>query len=532
MLDYQKAQKIIKNEDLRGKNPIPDLLGFLHVNRLFGNEFDQILNSYLDKVSKNKKYVKPLLRIDVPKSNFTIRPMARPYLEEWLLFESIINYISKIILTEHSAVCGRSFSILRYKEKIEKATDPWLKFDKKTRELYQNGYKHVVVTDITGYYENINLEELRSRLFDFINDDETNKKYIDALFNMLRKWSLERIDNYGLPQGPPASTFLGDFFLDHVDRKMENHDGYFRYMDDIKIFCKTEIEAKIALKELTIALRDLKLNINAKKTDILHNESIEQLLFDPHHELMNFVDEILNTSNYQLINSSVLPSLYKLFYNAFKEDPFEARHLNFSLYRLGILYNSGIEFDHDKIIKIILSHIESKPHHTAIFCDFLSNFSKSNQVWNELINFLDSENNIYDWQEMKILQCLLKFLVKPKSKEKNTLLRLCQDRNKHQLVNCFYLLICGKHGTNRERDLIKDMYKESDDNYKKMAIVMAIQQLGKPSRNDLYKRIKNTENEEIARFVEYIKSLKGPLYYLDTQKPKIETYKEFILEEY
>ena len=118
---------------------------------------------------------------------------------------------------------------------------------------------------------------------------------------MLRKWSLDRIENFGLPQGPPASSFLGDIFLDHVDRKMEKYEGYFRYMDDIKIFCKNEIEAKIALKDLIIFLRELKLNINAKKTDILHGEEIEHKLFDPHHELMTIIDKTLDSGNQTLI---------------------------------------------------------------------------------------------------------------------------------------------------------------------------------------------------------------------------------------
>ena len=93
-------------------------------------------------------------------------------------------------------------------------------------------------------------------------------------------WSQERIVDYGLPQGPPGCSFLADIYLDHVDRKMEKYVGYYRYMDDIRIFCKTEIESKITLKDLIISLRELKLNINAKKTALLFNEEIEKLLFE------------------------------------------------------------------------------------------------------------------------------------------------------------------------------------------------------------------------------------------------------------
>ncbi len=120
---------------------------------------------------------------------------------------------------------------------------------------------------------------------------------VNALTNMLRKWSEERIKDYSLPQGPPASSFLGDIYLDHVDRKMDKYEGYFRYMDDIKIFCKTELDAKKALKDLIIALRELKLNINAKKTDILIGEDIANKLFDPHHQLMKIIEDIISKKN-------------------------------------------------------------------------------------------------------------------------------------------------------------------------------------------------------------------------------------------
>jgi len=526
MLDYNYALKNLRKEELRGNNPVPDLLNFLHVSKLFGDKFDETLNLYLEHLNECYRDIKPLLKIDVPKNNFTIRPMSRPYLKEWLLYEAIIKNVSEKILLIHPDVCSRSYSIIRYKEKVTKASNPWLQFDNNAREFYNKGYNYAVKTDITGYYENINLEQLRSRVFDFLDETDENKKYVNLLFNMLRKWSLERIKNFGLPQGPPASSFLGDIFLDHVDRKMEKYQGYFRYMDDIRIFCQNEIEAKIALKELIISLRELKLNINAKKTDILVNEEIENKLFDPHHELMDFIDKAIDSGNHLLIENNVKNSLLKLFVDSFGEDPFDQRHLTFSLFRLDILYNSNININEELIINYILDNIQSKPHHTDIFCTFLINFSTNKNIWDALIQFLQSEENIYEWQEMKILQCLLRFNIKLDKNEREVIRTLCEDRNKHPIVGCFYILLFGKHCTNRERDIIIDMYNPADDNFRKSAILLAVQELGKASRNDFYSRIKSSDNEDISIFIDYIKTIKGPLYYLNIDKLKIETYKE------
>ena len=124
--------------------------------------------------------------------------------------------------------------------------------------------------------------ELRNRVVNYL---EENGHGIQLLFGLLETWSRERIRGYGLPQGPPASAFLADIFLDYVDRRMEKYEGYFRYMDDIRIFCKREIDAKLALKDLIIALRDLKLNINAKKTGMEQAELTVPLRPDLFHLL-------------------------------------------------------------------------------------------------------------------------------------------------------------------------------------------------------------------------------------------------------
>jgi len=94
---------------------------------------------------------------------------------------------------------------------------------------------------------------------------------------------------------------------------MEKYEGYFRYMDDIRIFCKREIEAKIALKDLIIALKNVKLNINAKKTSILKGGEIEEKLFDPHKSLLDIIDTLMKSGNKKLIKEKVIPCFIKNF---------------------------------------------------------------------------------------------------------------------------------------------------------------------------------------------------------------------------
>jgi hypothetical protein len=364
-----------------------------------------------------------------------------------------------------------------------------------------------VAADLTGYYENISLSELRKRIFNYLYDTDENKKAVSVLFRLLNKWSDERVSGYGLPQGPPSSSFLADIYLDYVDRQMEKYESYYRYTDDIRIFCKTEIEAKKALKDLIIALRWIKLNINAKKTRILSGKDIETSLFDPLKPLLNHIESIIKERNKEQIKA-VIPSLIKIFEGAFLDDPFEKRHLGFSLYRLGVLQSSDVAFNTKKIISLIKDNFISKPHHAGLFCFFLTLFPSDEDIFNFLISFLQSEHNIYEWQEVKVAQSLLKFNIKPDSQQVKFFIDSADNSNNHYASRAFYFLLAGKYGNNRDRELIVDSYDGTLNPYVKLSIILAVQEIGTPSRNDFYSRIKRNENDsEIIKFIDYVKAL-------------------------
>ena len=179
-------------------------------------------------------------------------------------------------------------------------------------------------------------------------------------------------------------------------------------------------------------------------------------------------------------------------------------------------------------MQIIKDNFISKPYHTGLFCDFLSMFPNDENIVKFLLEFLKSENNIYEWQELKILQTLLKFNVRINRENIKFFLNSAKDTNKHYAVRGFYFLLAGKYGNNRDKELIVDSYDSLSETYTKLAVILAVQELGKASRNDFYSRVKRLESDvKIKQFVDYVKSLRNPIYYLTKEKPKIETYEEF-----
>jgi len=521
-LDLDKALNSILKDDKRGDNPIPDPLRFSY----FALNKKELLQNFTKKLQNRDYLTRSLLTIDVPKDNFTIRPMARPEIQDWIIYQSLIDYLVPKIVPR---ISKRSFSIINFKNP-RRRIHAWQKFDEKDRNLYKSGYKYVVVTDISGYFENIDLEELRNKLINhIINTDIEAKKVIDFLYNdFLVPWSSGRVYNFGLPQGPTASAFLGDLYLDNVDREMEDEQGYFRYMDDIRIFCKGEIEAKKSLVKLIKALRKYKLNINAKKTRILQENEIDKELFDPKKPILDSIQSAFESRNYAKIQA-VIPILIDVLQGGFSDkNPFSKRHINFAIFRISILKASGLDFNEKLVIDLIIKNFVAKPQHADDFCSFLALFPQNKKVVEFLKSFLFSKENIYEWQEMHILRALLEMRVNIDRNLLKTFLNRFKDKNNHWAIRSLYGLLIGSYGKNTDRELLIDEFDSTELDELRKNIILAVQQLGIASRNKFYQKAQRKIWP--TSFVRYVKDLKQPMYFRPYDRIRIETFEveEFI----
>jgi hypothetical protein len=513
MKEIIKAIDNILKEDKRGNNPIPDPLRFSYIyphKEQVASEIDKIINEKSDYTAKE------ILRIDVPKENFTIRPMARPSLIDWVIYQYIVNSISPFITDN---ISSRSYSIKNFKNPKRKI-DPWKDFEGNSLKFCKSGYKFCVVTDISGYFENINLEELRSKIFNYVPDSKEDiKLLVNILFNkFLYRWSMGRLKHFGLPQGPQASSYLGDIYLDHIDKSMEKFDGYFRYMDDIRIFCKTKKDSRIALIELIRELRKYKLNINSKKTRILEDREIYNI-FDEDREFLNIIQDAFDSKNKTKIRT-VLPIMYTLLKNAFAEDSkFSTRHIRFTLFRFSLAKNSGIDYDYESIINLIIRNFSDKPHLSDLFCEFLVKFPQV-RVKQFLHKFLFSEENIYEWQELYILRSLLEISDSFGDEDFDFFISRMGDKNMHWALRSLYALLIGKYASNTRREQIKDIFFNDNNDELRKNIILSTQELGTASRNEFY----NDSKDEIWPdfFIKYVKGLKSPMYFWPYENIRIE----------
>ena len=85
---------------------------------------------------------------------------------------------------------------------------------------------------------------------------------------LLNRWAVPC--GKGIPQGYSSSDILAKIYLDPVDRGMVNAGfKHLRYVDDIRVFCRTSLEAKQALLKLNDLVRRRGLNLQSAKTRII-----------------------------------------------------------------------------------------------------------------------------------------------------------------------------------------------------------------------------------------------------------------------
>jgi hypothetical protein len=201
---------------------------------------------------------------------------------------------------------------------------------------------------------------------------------------------------------------------------------------------------------------------------------------------------------------------------------FDKRHVRFSIFRLGILKASGVNFDEQKVVDTLLEKYINKPEHSELFCTFLSLFKENEKITNFLLNFLFSKENIYQWQELMTLQAILAIGGQIDDKWKQLLMRRSFDRNIHPLNRALCIIIVGKIGDDVDRQLLIDHYDSGDNDEVKRAIILGVQSFNMSGRNAFYGRIAKDIFPQY--FVNYVKGLAEPLYYVPKPSVRIDNF--------
>lgn len=123
-----------------------------------------------------------------------------------------------------------------------------------------------------------------SRLALDLRADGAETEAVGVLSACLNKWAGPR--QRGIPQSYSPSHLLGEYYLNDVDRALAAEGfTHIRYLDDVRIFCTTAVDARRALRRLNHLVRSRGLNLQSAKTRILCARAGQQTFRQVHGAL-------------------------------------------------------------------------------------------------------------------------------------------------------------------------------------------------------------------------------------------------------
>lgn len=491
----------------------PDPLRYKDLRRV-QNEIVSEIQKNLNKIISQQKIsysVKPHYDWDVPKNNYVIRQGCSFHPYDVIVFHFVLNRLIPIIEPNLSKA-RYSFRVQNPKLKRlfgNNPTENWIRFKTDIKDYFSNNpdYKYLVSTDVAGFFEYIPIRSFKKQLLQMCNNNEN--KSIELLSNMLTSYS----QYSGMPQNCEPFSYLCTAFLDFLDKELEAHSlKHFRYVDDIKVACKTKEDAKKAIVQIIRSLRSEHLNLNAAKTDIIPENSAKfKDLFREFPALLYDIDNAIYRKQKRIINI-LAPKLIELTRQVIKQaENFDDRLFRACIWRiLKIHYFKNInKLNLDYIGKSCLKLMDSMPSRSDAFLRFLVLHKERRYVQDALYTML--QDCVYPWQEMLIWYLLIQC-----DKLKNTnILNIAKQRARNngydEAARNYIFIFLGKHGDYQDRKYLAEIFPFTQSFRAKRCIIIALQEY--PDRNTIYNGIISANNELLyVSLVKYIKQLNSPEY--------------------
>ena len=270
------------------------------------------------------------------------------------------------------------------------------------------------MTDIAGYYENIDIDRLVRDLRAIGVESPVAK----LLSSCLNKWAGRR--GKGIPQGYSASDLFAEFYLNTVDLAMDA-DGldHMRYLDDFRVFAESKRTAIRALHRLSVLVRAQGLNLQTAKTEILHTDrAVER--FSAVHRMLSAVSKRIGSEFKGLLDVDpyVTPQALRAYIQSDPSDPapavVEAAWKEFEAGTFGAFNKSVFHYLLSRLselkrraaVPFVLQQLSERPEETTHCLDYLRaqlDRVKPKEV-DQVAAVLTDGGNFYDYQRYLVLR--------------------------------------------------------------------------------------------------------------------------------
>lgn len=253
--------------------------GVMHV---YENAADRLINDLSSKLRVNYR-PSSIERLFQPKPSGLHRSISLLTLEDQIVYQAIANSVALKIARRRDRLWGKcAFSNKTTSDAqsiffLEPWADGFQSYQKAVSTNYKSGRRWVAQFDLAAYYDTISHDLLLSTVY----PGTRNSARTRSVVSWLNGWATQRAGwpvTHGIPQGPIASDLLAEAFMLPVDEWMKGRHAYIRYVDDIRIFGKTELEVLEGVRDLERMMRDRGLVPQSKKFEVIKAKSVKQAL--------------------------------------------------------------------------------------------------------------------------------------------------------------------------------------------------------------------------------------------------------------
>jgi RNA-directed DNA polymerase len=221
------------------------------------------LHQLQEQLSRGGYRPHPVKRVYIPKPDGRQRPLGIPAVRDRVV-QAAVKIVVEPIFEADFQRCSFGF---RPKRSAHDANEV-------IRQVANQGYEWVVDADIENYFDTIDHEKLMEMVEKRIND----RRMLKLIGQFLEAGVLEdgkvRTLSAGTHQGGVLSPLLANIYLNYLDKvwmeRCRRVGVLVRYADDEVVLCRTETDAREALRRLHIIMERLGLKLHPSKTRLVN----------------------------------------------------------------------------------------------------------------------------------------------------------------------------------------------------------------------------------------------------------------------
>ncbi len=236
----------------------------------FAAQAERYLPELHDSLKDGSYRPSPVKRVEIPKGDGRTRPLGIPTVKDRIV-QTALKMVIEPIFEVQFRPGSYGFRPGRSCKDALREVDPRnaRPGGRLSGDQLKEGFTWVVDADLKGYFDSIPHERLMALVENSISDG----RVLALIDGFLRQNIMQEMAQWtptaGTPQGAVISPLLANLYLHPLDLLME-HSGQrmVRYADDFVILCRTEAEARAALRQVEAWVTANGLTLHPDKTRV------------------------------------------------------------------------------------------------------------------------------------------------------------------------------------------------------------------------------------------------------------------------